>query len=363
MTNQRLVFGLGQFGRERRAALAAIAREAACQFEQSEDLRAISDASPHAILLDAADPDAEAAAIAMRGDSQLARIPIIVLCPEIGDLSFATAFTWGADDAVSIEKPRALTARLRALPREVPPSTPPDGRGAALIAESDPAHRVILGRVLRNAGYNVRFAVTAADAEEFAKDPELQLIVFSTDLDDAPRRLIEQIRQLGSTAICVVNTAPRTLRSCRNLLHGLERVTANDSYAPAENVLFLANDMRRTSRLDLRASARILYGTTVAFRGAGRHEDDYGFTYNVSSGGMYVRTLAVPEDDMVWLELCPPRAERRIRLVAQVQWRRRFGYNESATVPPGFGAKIVDGARTDLDAWSAGCATLADTLG
>jgi hypothetical protein len=138
---------------------------------------------------------------------------------------------------------------------------------------------------------------------------------------------------------------------------------ANDSFAPAENVLFLANEMKNDERRDQRSSTRVLYGTTVAFRGAGRYEDDFGFTYNVSGGGMYVRTLAVPEDDMVWLELCPPRAERRVRLVGQVQWRRSFAYSANARVPPGFGVKVVDGARADLDAWAAGYAALSESLG
>lgn len=363
MTNQRLVLGVGEFAREQRAALAAAAREAACHFETKAERSDSHDTKPHAIILDAAQSDAEGMAIAIRRDPQLAQVPLLALCPEMGDLAFATAFSWGADDAVSLTRPRALTARLRALPRENATDTPPGGRGAALIADADPAHRVVLGRVLRNAGYSVRFAVTAADAWEFAQDKDLGLIVLSTDLDDAPRRSIERIRELGSQAICIVNTAPRTLRSCRNLLQGLERTTAADSFAPAENVLFLANELRKGDMRDQRSSARMLFGTTVAFRGAGRHEDDFGFSYNVSAGGMYVRTLAVPEEDVVWLELCPPRAEPRIRLVGQVQWRRRFGYNQNATIPPGFGIKITDGARVDLEAWKLGCQNLAETLG
>ena len=44
---------------------------------------------------------------------------------------------------------------------------------------------------------------------------------------------------------------------------------------------------------------------------AGRDADDRGFSYNLSLGGLYVRTLSPPEDDIVWVELRPPRSERR----------------------------------------------------
>ncbi|HMJ13543.1 MAG TPA: hypothetical protein VK524_19120, partial [Polyangiaceae bacterium] len=209
MTNQRLVLGLGHFGRERRLALVAAAREAACHFERCEDPGSASGLNPHAILIDAGEADAENVAMAARADVQLMRVPVLALYPELGDLSFATALSWGADDALAYDKPRALTARLRALPRETPGNAAPPSRGAALIADADPVHRVVFGRVLRNAGYQVRFAVTQSDTWQFAEDKDLQLIVLSTEIEDAPHNLIDHIRKQGSLANCVVNTPPR----------------------------------------------------------------------------------------------------------------------------------------------------------
>ena len=83
----------------------------------------------------------------------------------------------------------------------------------------------------------------------------------------------------------------------------------------------------------------------------------------MSSGGIYVRTLAPPDDDETWIELRPPRSDRLVRLVAKIAWRRRFNHNENATVPPGFGAQIIDGAKADLEAWNAGNAAMAAALG
>jgi Tfp pilus assembly protein PilZ len=106
-----------------------------------------------------------------------------------------------------------------------------------------------------------------------------------------------------------------------------------------------------------------LYGTKVAFRGEGRDVDDFGFSYNVSEGGLYVRTLAPPTEDQVWVELRPPRADRRVRLEGQVVWRRGFGPSGNATVPPGFGVRITDGTRRNMQAWIDGYKGFAAAMG
>ena len=72
---------------------------------------------------------------------------------------------------------------------------------------------------------------------------------------------------------------------------------------------------------------------------------------------------APPADDETWVELRPPRSDRLVRLVVKIAGRRRFSHNENATVPPGFGAQILDGARADLDAWHGGYEAMSAALG
>lgn len=232
---------------------------------------------------------------------------------------------------------------------------PEEARGAVLVAEADRNRRILIGRVLRNAGYAVTFAAEREDLFNYAASKPLDVIVASTALVDAPRELVETARAAGSQALFVVTCPPRDLKKCKATLEDLGGVTTTDAFAPAENVLFASNELGRPRGIDQRASPRILYGTSVAFRGVGRDTDDHGFTYNVSEGGLYVRTLAPPDDELVWLELCPPRSDRRVRLVGRVAWRRSLANGQYATVPPGFGIEIVDGARMDIEAWRAGC--------
>lgn len=352
--DQRTLLAFGNLAREDRANLLLAAAESAFSPELietvDEALSFLRERTPHAVVVATESEGARDLVLHTRTRPEHARVPVVGIAPAVNDLSFAEAFAWGGDDLVGGRDPRKLSSRLRALPR-LAPQRPSNGGGKALIADPDPSRRVLVARVLRNAGYTVTFAATARDAWEFARDPGLDLIVTSDDLDDSPRDWIARSRSAGSTAAWVHTAAPRRVGALRVALDDLQRVAVTDAYAPAENVVFLANEQRRGGASNQRSSARLLYGTTVAFRGAGRDVDDHGFSYNVSLGGAYVRTLAPPVDDLVWIELTPPRSDRRVRLVGQVVWRREFGPNETATVPPGFGVQIVDGAAADLGAW------------
>ena len=271
-------------------------------------------------------------------------------------------FPWGADDVVNRDDPHALVARLRHLPKE-PGSNAAGNRGVALVADSDRNRRIVVGRVLRNAGYSVTFAVSGDDIEKFVKDSPVELVVTNAALHGSPLDDIQKARQLGSRALFIVNYSPRDLKRARKAFAAVERATPTDGFAPAENVLFVSNELGRGFGVDKRTSARLLFGTTVRFRGAGRESDDWGYSYNISEQGIYVRTLAPPDDELVWLELCPPRGERRVRLVGKVAWRRGLGKGEFATVPPGFGVQIVDGAKMDLEIWVNRYRAFAEMLG
>ncbi len=359
----RALLALGRFRREERAALASAAEQAAFELhavdssDEASDWLSSHDA--HAALLES--EHSESLAVEARSSARHVRLPMLALSRNVSDLAFNDAFSWGADDVLPFGEVRPLLTRLRSLPREAaePPKT---GRGSALIAETDRTRRTVVARVLRNAGYDVTFAVTSDDAATFSERPDLSLAVVNAELLPNARPIVERARELGSSANFIVCCAPRDLRSARDSLQDLSGVAAVDGFAAPENVLFASNELGAGS-VNNRKSPRLLYGTTVAFRGAGRERDDLGFTYNVSSTGIYVRTLAPPDDEETWVELRPPRTERLVRLVVKIAWRRRFNHNENATVPPGFGAQIIDGARADLAAWNDGYAAMANALG
>jgi DNA-binding response OmpR family regulator len=312
-----------------------------------------------AMLCDAA--SSERLAVQTRARARFAKLPVLALSNQVSDLEFVAAFSWGADDLLTPGRSLPLVTRLRSIPKEEP-VPPTNARGSALVAEREQVRRTTVARVLRNAGFMVDFAVTPEDASRFAQNPALAVVVASKELAPDPAAYVSRARDQGSNAIFIVCSAPRDLRADRAALSGFARATVTDGFASPENVLFVANELA-SNRPDNRATVRLAHGTLVRFRGAGREEDDVGFTYNVSGGGIYVRTLAPPIDDEVWVELCPPRLDRRVRLVGRVAWRRSFSFSETATVPPGFGMQIMDGAARDRALWGDGCVGLLAAVG
>ncbi|HEX3595221.1 MAG TPA: PilZ domain-containing protein [Polyangiaceae bacterium] len=362
---ERPLLVLGSYGREDRARLSSAASQAAFSADFVDNAREASrwlDAhDAHAVVIDDGDV-AKSVCLEARAQAKHAQVPMLSLNSGVDDLSFADAFSWGGDDAVERRDTHALVSRLRALPLLLP-GLPRNGRGVALIVDSDRARRIVLGRVLRNAGYSIEFAVSDQDAIARARDASPKLVVASSDVGESPAALLTSARNVGATATWIVTCPPKDIGAARAAVESLGNATVTDGFAPAENVVFLANELERGGANDKRASRRLLYGTAVAFRGAGRDSDDRGFSYNISVGGLYVRTLSPPEDDIVWVELRPPRSERRVRLEGRVVWRRKFGSSEGATVPPGFGVAISDATKRDVDAWRDGYGAFAHMLG
>ncbi len=366
MTDLQYVLAVGLFDSVEHRVLAEVAEQSALEVHiESEPGKAAAwlDANDTiAMLVDGDMPDCGTFAVERRAQSQHATLPVLTWTRGVHDLSFADAFSWGADDVVNRNDQYALVARLRQLPKE-PRGTTTTHRGVALVADSDRNRRIVIGRVLRNAGYSVTFAVSGKDIEQFIETEKAELIVTNSDLLASPVKTVERLRELGSRAMFILNCPPRELKQVRHIFANIERATSTDGFAPAENVLFVSNELNRGFGTDHRTSARILFGTTAIFRGAGRESDDFGYTYNISENGIYVRTLAPPVDDIVWLELCPPRSERRVRLVGKVAWRRGLSKGEFATVPPGFGLQIIDGAKMDLEVWANCYQAFAEVLG
>ncbi len=367
MEPARHLVAFGQFRRTQRLKLNLAATESAFNLAVVEDPEQagewLNENQPHAILVDAEREDAESVALDARARARNSRVPIIGLTTSANDLSFGDVFSWGGDDVVGLDtSSRGLVRRLRSFPRTAP-EPPTNGRGTAVVADGDRKRRIVLGRVLRNAGYSVRFAVSAEEAAEEASTDAADLVIVSSELDGANADLVRTARARCDKPVWILSCAPKSLKVTSQALSGVDRAAAMDGFAPLENVVFLANELAFAARASRRASARLLYGTTVAFRGAGRESDDHGYSYNISAGGLYVRTLAPPEDDLVWVEVSPPRTERRARLVGRVVWRRGFIASDTATVPPGFGVEIVDGAKMDIEAWKQGYRSFSRAVG
>src|SRR4051812_25194661 len=184
-TREMLAFG--HFGREQRMALSVAAEQAAFTLHAADSPeeagRWLESHEAMALLLDT--EASESLAVQTRSSANYARLPIIALSPEVGDLYFNDAFSWGADDVLPLNSTRPLLTRLRT--------------------------RTVVGRVLRNAGYSVTFAVTKEDAAYFARHENIALAVLNAELADDYASTILRARSAGSKANFIVCANPKDL--------------------------------------------------------------------------------------------------------------------------------------------------------
>jgi ActR/RegA family two-component response regulator/Tfp pilus assembly protein PilZ len=326
----------------------------------------IEDETPLAILLRLDAPGAARACALLRSQARLAHVPLFGVADELSDLAFTELFVWGGDDLVGLTSAQPLTRRLRALRSggERAPGKASAEKPQAVVAGQDATWRSVMGRALYNGGFTVRFAVSVDGLLSEAVNESASVVVVADDLEaEGAHSALSTVRVRGSKAACVLVAPPKRMAAATAAVRPLGHMSVADGFAPPENVLFLVNELLAARGVDKRASARLLYGTTVAFRAAGRDADEIGFSYNVSAGGLYIRTLAPLEPGQeAWLEMWPPRSERRVRLSGQVAWRRPFGNIGGATVPAGFGVTISEGLAGDFDRWRAGYEVFAKSL-
>jgi CheY-like chemotaxis protein len=303
---------------------------------------------PLAVVCDATSTEGRDACLAIRHEPQLANVPIMALIDGFNDLAFEELYEWGGDDLVPRGDAAALARRLRQVATNAVPLA--RRAGTAVVADPDRRTRLLTGRALRNTGLSVLFAVDAAEALREAARPELVVVVQATDLDPPQGpTLAEQARNAGIATPWVITSPPRRAAQVRARIASLPKVTVHDAFGAPENVLFVINELVRGGVAEGRASKRLLYGTTLLFRHAGGEKDEAGFTFNISAGGLFARTLAPPSRNAeLWLELRPPRSDRRVRLEGRVVWARAFGPNDAATVPAGFAVQFAETAPADL---------------
>jgi len=331
---------------------------------------ALADVLPLAILLRHEAPGAAQVCTQARMDTRLSQVPIFSVALEPSDLAFAELFAWGGDDLVGGASPEPIVRRLRWLRAQQARSGSSAAHRAvrpqsgAIVAGADAAWRTVTGRALYGGGFRVRFATSGETLAEECARGDVQVVVAADDLEPGgAAELLARSRAEGSITAWVLVAPPKRMAAANAAAKASSRASVADGFAPPENVLFLVNELLAARGVDKRASSRLLYGTAVAFRPAGREKDDIGYSYNVSAGGLYVRTTAAPDPGQeVWLELWPPRAERRVRLAGKVAWRRPIGPVGGATVPPGLGVQITEGLAGDLDRWRAGYEVFAESL-
>jgi Tfp pilus assembly protein PilZ/ActR/RegA family two-component response regulator len=349
-----------------RAAAAAVGIPAAVTERQEDLAGALDDVQPLAIVVRLSGQSTAQAFATVRSQARFAQVPIFGVPPERNDLAFTELFVWGGDDVVTAAVD-PVVRRLRPLCHPAPPlksADPPPAKDQAIVAGSDATWRTVMGRALYNGGFAVSFATSSDGLVDECLKQSVRVVVAQDDLQPGGAlAAMQSARERNAASAWVLAAPPKRMAAVMAAAKPLGKSAVVDGFAPPENALFIVNELLAARGVDKRATARLLYGTSVAFRPAGRDEDEVGFSYNVNAGGVYVRTLApLDAGTEVWLEMWSPRSERRVRLAGKVAWKRPFGPVGGATVPAGFGVQITHGLAGDLERWRAGYHAFAESL-
>jgi DNA-binding response OmpR family regulator len=355
--SDRRVIALGNLAGDLKGALEAAVQGAGLElFLTREPARAFVELERDgalAVLVDMATLGAEQFCKRARSAEKLRGVPVIGMSRTPNELGFARVYAWGADDLVPLGSKNALERRLKVLATTQKPDA--TGFGRAVVAEATTQRRALVGRVLAQAGYEVKFAVDRAAVELYASQSETRLVVISAALGD-PRRMIDSAAKAGALPTWIVTAEMRSVNRLAASLAGLDRVAVTSTAGSPEDVLFLANELvfgKGARRREWRA----LYATPVAFRPERGGVDEYGFSYDASPKGLYVRSLLPPETDDVELEIRLPARDERVRLTGKIMRRFAFGSGSIASAPPGFGIKLV-GPEVSLALWAEACEEL-----
>jgi Tfp pilus assembly protein PilZ len=306
-------------------------------------LAAIRNRSVAAVLHGAGDPLADATVARLRGEPAMDAVAQVAILPRGTFLAAELAFSSGADDVAGVEEAPELVRRLETIARGGAPSGPPM---PALVADPERSRRTAFGRVLRRAGFDVRFAIEPAD---LADVPMNGCVV-------ADAELAESVARAGATAKGLwVVTADRRDTSRARALTATGKVAVHDRAGAIENVLFHLNELGNPRAGDARATARVLWSSPVRWRVAGADEGGWGMAFNLNQGGVYVRTLgALPGGTAVWVEMQPEGASRRVHLEAKVVWQKPFGATTRPLAPAGMGMVFTDATAADKALLDAG---------
>ena len=313
---------------------------------------------PLALLLDTTLPKADEVCDAVRGAMVPVDVPILALADDTTELFVDQYFGWGIDDLVAADSPSALVERLRAL-KEAPNAAIPPLRGVALIAEKEARRVPHLRRALTKSGFDVQVAGEADELLRKIKTTNPVVVIAASTVGDLVE-LIPLSRRMEELPAWVITAPRRELDATWEALAGLERVAVVNNQGPPDAVLFETNAVLADSAPASIRSDRALITSAVAYRAAGGDTDDLGFTYNVSRSGLFIRTLAPPQDDEVWLELRPPRDRSRVRLMGTIAWRNTLSSAASATAPLGFGVRITGGLGDAIERWQDAVTRLAN---
>lgn len=300
-------------------------------------------APPRCVLVDMRLEDARDFISWMRSDVRLYAVPVIAMVDSAARQAFDDAYAAGADDVVARRRMNVVARRVEVALRTQSATTLRAPAYSALVIGTNVKSRRLLGRTLRVAGYSPSFADSLEDASErIVRDNHDIAVIVHDNADVLGWELVESLRAATRYDLPVIVVSKDNGKERDARLTTRHRAAFIGENAPVDNVIFAANEIIRPVQTRQRGSSRLLFGTLCSYRAEGQLAADHGYTYNVSRGGLYIRTMDAPAmGSKVSIELTPPYSNESVTLVARVQWTRSFTDGHGGPSPAGFGVEIL----------------------
>jgi CheY-like chemotaxis protein/Tfp pilus assembly protein PilZ len=290
--------------------------------------------APRCLVVDWEYDDSREQCRDLRAAGTLPDVPVVAVVDDPWSPQVADAFASGVDDFLPrrqldrVEQKVAAVAGGGALLGQ-------SASGQVVLVDPDRDQRVQLARQLRRMGFDVHFAL---DVESIPQGDQVKMVVLSAGLD-------------VSTALAQrSDQRPWLIAGSREQLDAIDMSDAKrtklfDTSGDPGQIVFVANQLLTEEFTQLRASKRLVYGVPIHFGGvqngsAGTRT--FGYTYNISLGGLFVRTLTPPAMGTVLdLSFTPPAGRGRVLVTGQVVWRQEQPVGRNG-VPCGFGLQYAD---------------------
>src|SRR6478735_6385238 len=288
---------------------------------------------------------------------------VIGLTQRVDGLSFGEFTGWGGDDLIQGDSQRGLGARLRSIRTDLSRSqgerkSPREREDGRFLVVAPPASEVAASAaVIEQTGHHAVVVATLEEAVTRLGVGRNVRVVIDARMTGALGFVDHALAQSACSGIVLACPPQQVGQMIKRYEGSSDRLIVLDCFSPADAVL-LADNQLRISRSNRRTTERLLYSTLVSFREAGNDADHVGYTYDVSGGGIYIRTTAMPVGDRVWLEIVPPGSIKRVRLEGRVAWRTPVTRSGRSPLPVGFGVQITDGSKASMSAWLDGYQSL-----
>lgn len=265
------------------------------------------------------------------------KVPTVAMVDAPTEAAFTEAYALGVDDVVLRTDSQGIVERIRGIRQTT--RAPEKTTGRALVGASTLCRGRTIARFLEQMSLEAEVVQTPASffrkGNTNVRPYDLLVCDFFRDEGASILQGVEPLLRLSRTALLVTGTRDPFPYFVSN---GPSSVALLSDDAPPDNLIFVANELLHKSLLCQRRSPRLLHNTVCYFRSPAQ-VGHWGYTYNLSAEGLFVRTLDAPNQGAsVTVDFRLPVSGQGVQLHGQVAWVKREGVGGAS--PRGFGLAL-----------------------